>query len=431
MDVDLDQVCFSNLLLSSPEAVFFKDLENRFLLVSRAQAARLGLDDPRDAVGRTDADFFSSEHAELAAADERAILAGGPPIAGKEEHVVTATGEHLWLSVWKYPLLADDGTRIGTYGMAHDITRRVEAERQLADRAGELAVANAELARVQEEMRTLLDGSPDAMCRLDTSMRWTYLNPTALAMLGLVDTRGLLGSDGRALGLPDDALAAIEQGASRSIETGLTQETEFLWARSSGERWYHGRFVPERAVDGTVTGVILAIRDDTDRHAVSVSLTHRATHDALTGLMNRTTLTDDIDLALHGPTAGSSVALLFVDLDRFKDVNDTYGHAYGDEILREAARRLRACSREGDSVARLGGDEFVMLCPGLRTAEAAQELASRVQATLSQPYWCDGELLHIGASVGCAVTEPGASTPAQLLAYADQQMYAAKRRARR
>ena len=154
------------------------------------------------------------------------------------------------------------------------------------------------------------------------------------------------------------------------------------------------------------------------------ALEHAATHDALTGLANRALLTTRAAQAARVGQAG--VAMLVVDLDRFKAVNDGYGHLVGDEVLAVGGARLHSCVREGDTVARTGGDEFVLLLRGQRLREHAQAVVERLQAALAQPVLTSRGLLRISASVGVAVGDPG-QDPDELLVLADDRMYEMKR----
>lgn len=157
-------------------------------------------------------------------------------------------------------------------------------------------------------------------------------------------------------------------------------------------------------------------------------LEHRATHDPLTDLPNRTLLMDRIEHAL-ALTARSEkrVALLCLDMDRFKEVNDTFGHEVGDRLLKLVANILSRCVRHEDTVARLGGDEFVLLLEGLKDVQAASQLAERISNTLRRSVILDGHKIFISVSIGVAVSNSSEDTPAQLLRRADDAMYQAKR----
>jgi diguanylate cyclase (GGDEF)-like protein len=154
---------------------------------------------------------------------------------------------------------------------------------------------------------------------------------------------------------------------------------------------------------------------------------HEATHDGLTGLPNRTLLVDRLDRAIaHARRRESSCAVLFIDLDRFKEINDTFGHATGDDLLKAVAKRLLSCIRDEDTVARLSGDEFVLLLPDLPTSEDVLVVAQRVLDSLGTPITVGGERMLLAASIGIAAYPDDGSTPDDLLANADAAMYRAK-----
>ena len=161
--------------------------------------------------------------------------------------------------------------------------------------------------------------------------------------------------------------------------------------------------------------------------AREAQLVFRAHHDDLTGLPNRALLRERLQQELaHARRDGSQLALLFLDLDRFKSVNDTLGHDGGDQLLRVTASRLRACVRECDTVARLGGDEFVVLLTGLPSPQQAAKLAGQILASLAQPFQIDGTECFIGASIGISVFPADGTTAEELLKHADIAMYRAK-----
>jgi diguanylate cyclase (GGDEF)-like protein len=172
-----------------------------------------------------------------------------------------------------------------------------------------------------------------------------------------------------------------------------------------------------------------AIRYAIERKASELELAHHALHDQLTGLPNRTLFNDRLELALaRTERQPSSVAVLFMDLDRFKVVNDSLGHTVGDELLVEAASRLSRIVRPSDTVARFGGDEFMVLCEDLSGEEEAVTIAKRLEDGVAQPFAIDGHEIFIGASIGIAFAGHPSERPDELIRNADQTMYRAKQR---
>ena len=182
---------------------------------------------------------------------------------------------------------------------------------------------------------------------------------------------------------------------------------------------------------GSDSSIVNVIRKFDDAHRrLREELAHNAVHDGLTGLPNRTLLVDRLDQLVAGPQRRSQFALLFIDIDRFKSVNDLAGHAAGDELLVAVAARLRGVIRQGDTIARLGGDEFVILCPDLSDpCSEASAVAERVTAVISQPFKLGDppQDFFVSASVGVGLAAPD-DTAETLLSRADAAMYAAKNR---
>ena len=172
---------------------------------------------------------------------------------------------------------------------------------------------------------------------------------------------------------------------------------------------------------------MVSLRDISERQQAAEALTHQALHDALTGLPNRLLLHDRLERAIAAARREqASVALLVMDLDRFKEVNDTLGHHYGDLLLCELGKRLHGALRDVDTVARLGGDEFAVLLPRANDADATQA-ALRLLDAINRPFLIDGHPIDVGASIGIALSPEHGSEPGTLLRRADVAMYIAKR----
>jgi diguanylate cyclase (GGDEF)-like protein len=195
----------------------------------------------------------------------------------------------------------------------------------------------------------------------------------------------------------------------------------------------------QRLVEVTVTGkmyatgpgIVANLHDMTEQRLLEDQLIWDAGHDALTGLWNRAALTANLTQACERAARdGSRIALLFVDLDGFKTVNDTLGHEVGDAALIETAHRLRAAVRSCDTIARLGGDEFTILLDQLGDETEVLEVADRIVAAFETPWVELGEDLRLTGSVGIALSDATRNTPAELLRLADAAMYEAKRSGR-
>jgi diguanylate cyclase (GGDEF)-like protein/PAS domain S-box-containing protein len=210
--------------------------------------------------------------------------------------------------------------------------------------------------------------------------------------------------------------AVAEASAARlvSVEIALTS--------TSGEATPVRLEIVNLLDDPVVAGLIVSGHDVSELHAARRQLEHLASHDPLTGLPNRSLLNDRLAQLLR---ARRPLALLYVDLDRFKPINDNFGHEVGDELLRRVAQRLTTATDASDLVARVGGDEFVVLAVGITDPTTAVAVAGRLEHRLAQPFQLKSGTVVIGASIGVAVAT-GDSTAQSLLVEADRAMYHAK-----
>jgi diguanylate cyclase (GGDEF)-like protein/PAS domain S-box-containing protein len=421
----LDDVCIRNLLDSSQEVIYFKDLQSRFIRISLGCAALHGRTQ-EELLGLTDADLFAPAHAQQAYADEQRIIADGLPILNVEEHETWEGRSDTWVASSKFPLRDASGTIIGTFGISRDITERVVLQREMAQLAERAQTANAQLSRVESQLRAVLNGSTDAIAQYDADLRYRYLNPAGEALREVPLDR-LVGRTDREVGM-EGLQADIWEGALRAVlATGAPDELEYADLVGDAEGWFHTTLSPEFDPSGRVVGVLTSTRDITSNKRAEQALAHQALHDSVTGLANRYLLMDRLGQALvRMERSPGRAALFFVDIDRFKAVNDTYGHDVGDALLVELARRLSCLARREDTVARLGGDEFVVLCDRVATDAHVREIADRLVRALSEPFVHNGVRLQVSASVGAAVADDPAASAADLLRNADSAMYRVK-----
>jgi diguanylate cyclase (GGDEF)-like protein/PAS domain S-box-containing protein len=285
-----EQNLLEAFLENIPSNVFFKDRESRFIRVGNAMASYFGLSDPTQAVGKSDADMFSAEHARQALADEQEIMRTGQPTVGREEKETWPDGRETWVVTSKVPLRNRHGQIIGTMGISRDITENKQAE-----------------ARIR----------------------------------------------------------------------------------------------------------------------------YMALHDALTGLPNRTLLQDRLSQAIALAARNQKrVAVMMLDLDRFKFVNDSLGHYVGDRLLEAVSVRLKACLRDSDIIARLGGDEFVVALPLAASDQDTEQVARKILAAMVEPFDIEGQELHINSSIGICHYPSDGENPGALLQAADSAMYEAKAKGR-
>jgi diguanylate cyclase (GGDEF)-like protein/PAS domain S-box-containing protein len=427
---ELDRIAFRNMLESAAEAIYFKDLQSRFVAVSRALATLHGRE-PAELLGLTDFDVFTAEHASAAYADEQQVIATGMSILGKEERETWPDRSDTWVTTNKRPLRDLDGHIIGTFGISRDITRTVNAEQDAVRTADALALAHADLSHVEAQLRTVLDTSADAIALYDANLCYQYLNAAAMRTTG--DPNGeSLGQTDRELGRDEAFLAVWEAGLKSVLATGDGCSVDFSIGSGPDLRWFAAQLAPQRESEhGTPVGVVASTREVTELRRAQSKLAHQAVHDPLTGVANRVLLVDRLTQALlRMERQPGQLALLFIDLDHFKVINDTHGHETGDRLLVEVGKRLTAIARRLDTVARFGGDEFVLLCDKLSTDEDVRVVADRVVRAIGEPFFNEGIELNITASVGVVVTSDPYAGCENLVRDADAAMYQAKERGR-
>jgi diguanylate cyclase (GGDEF)-like protein/PAS domain S-box-containing protein len=275
--------------------------------------------------------------------------------------------------------------------------------------------------RADERFQALFQHAPDMVSVLDQHGRIQYSSPSAASVIG-VDVGALTGTSVFDLVHPDDRerIRAAFRELMAERDAVLRLQCRVL-PTNGGFRWFEFT-ASNQTRNPSLSGIVINARDVSENRAFQERLAHEAQHDALTGLPNRRRMQDALDNSLKG----GQVAVLFVDLDGFKPVNDAYGHAVGDELLRQVASRLSACVRDQDVLARVGGDEFVVLMPGVRDPSAANVMGGRVREAVERPFLIAGHEVTIGASVGFHLATPS-DDPDQALRAADHAMYAVKR----
>lgn len=332
---------------------------------------------------------------------------------------VRRDGSRLDVELTIAPVRSNGDPVIGVVAVHRDITDRVEARQALL-------TVQREVRDTASLLQALIDTTPDALIAFDADGRILQLNRAALHNLSMPRDAVV----GRRIAeiLPDYG-PRFERLVHEAVASGHPVRAEVEFGSDGGQsRWYEDMFAPELGPAGPTGRVVTSSRDVTTRHHAEVELATVAFRDPLTGLLNRRLLLERIQHDVARLERGNgSLAVLFIDLDGFKDVNDRLGHETGDEVLRVVARRLESTTRHGDTVARMGGDEFVVVSNEEAGGDAAVT-AQRILSVLGEAIDTGGDTVRIGASIGIVIVDDPTAEPECAIADADAAMYRAKER---
>ncbi|NUS46301.1 MAG: diguanylate cyclase [Gemmatimonadaceae bacterium] len=322
------------------------------------------------------------------------------------------------LRTWVTPL---SGLALGAVAVSVFLgARQLLSFRQSAARLAEAAVRASEA-----RFRSLVQHSSDLIFVIDANGAIQFASSSASRLMGY-EADALAGLDLVALAHPDDADAASSFVTVAASLPGVSPPAEWRMRGADDAVVQVEAIASNRLADEAVRGIVVNARDVTERKALLDQLAHQAFHDPLTGLANRALFYDRVSHALDlSQREGRTVTVLFLDLDGFKQINDTMGHGEGDHLLRMVANRLRACARATDTVARLGGDEFAVLVEDTAVARSTERLIDRIREQMAFPFTVAGRDVRISASVGSASALGGEVD--EILRHADVAMYAAKR----
>ncbi|MHA1569016.1 MAG: two-component system response regulator [Alphaproteobacteria bacterium] len=316
-----------------------------------------------------------------------------------------------------------------------------DAKERIESQSRDTVQIAEELARAQEELkaafgtaeeserryRTLAENSPVGIWQISTDRRTLYMNPVMCQMIEVDNVEELDDDSYQTFMSPESMVTMERERAVWLSGKNASWEARIVGRRSGEARDAVISGAPLTSVNGEVLGLLTTVVDITERKKVEETIRHMARHDALTSLPNRTMFQDRLQQALvNAERTKEIVAILYLDLDHFKDINDTLGHPIGDLLLQRVSDRLLACARDSDTVARLGGDEFAIIATNLRQVDDVTILARRIIDTLGQPFDLEGQKVHTATSIGITLFPADSHDPDQLLKNADLALYRAK-----
>ncbi|BBE49783.1 putative signaling protein [Ferriphaselus amnicola] len=290
----------------------------------------------------------------------------------------------------------------------------------------EVRMMTRELRDSEERFRTMTERVRDIFSILSPEGIVKYESPAVMDALGY-EPEELIGNNMFELVHPQDNEAVQYQFERVLAGEEMIRPIEFRFRHKNGTWRILEAFARNELANPAVDGIVVHSRDITEHKQSQQTIWNLAHHDALTGLPNRSLLQDRILQAIHqAHREGHKLAVLFLDLDHFKHINDSLGHHVGDALLQVAAQRIESCLREGDTVARLGGDEFVVLLPSFQSDADVVMVADKILEELGKPFEIDGHGLHIGVSIGISQYPRDGKEPGHLMRMADAAMYHAK-----
>jgi diguanylate cyclase (GGDEF)-like protein len=335
---------------------------------------------------------------------------------------------------WSSPIKGRDGRVIGTIALYYRSCRAPSTlERRIVDTSIHLCAlaiehdaVRSQLERANQRFDVALGNMSQGLCFFDGERRLIVANRRYSEIYDLP-----AGSIRPGMVLQDIIDLRIAAGSGPKMTSGPYVEWRDVLKASDAPsdtivELANGRVIAIHRQPMPDSGSVATHEDITERSRTEAQLVYMAQHDALTGLPNRVLFHERMEQALAMSGRGQQCAVLCLDLDHFKAINDTFGHVIGDALLRAVSDRLQACAREVDTVSRLGADEFAVLLVGLSRPEAAAELAHRIVQVLAEPFDLDGHSIFMGASIGIAVAPQDGSAPGKLLKSADTALYRAQ-----
>ncbi|QNI01665.1 EAL domain-containing protein [Halomonas sp. SH5A2] len=402
---------YRSLFTHHPDAVFSLDEQGRFA-TANATCATISGYAVEEIVGSHFNCFIYDEDIDLVNQRYQSVMQGS--IIRYELVIRDRAGEPHIMDLINLPIVID-GEIQGLYGIAQEVTdkRQQESRLRTLERSVEASVNGVVIADATQP------GLPIV-----------YANQAFTEMTGYEQAE-ILGRNCRFLQGEETDPETVEKIRQRLSDQRDIHVTLRNYRKDGSLFWNDLYIAPVRSPDAQLTHFVGVQHDITEHKAFEARLAYHATHDDLTQLPNRSLFEETlIDAFTKAQSQQHRVAVLFVDLDDFKPINDNLGHAVGDRVLEEVAKRLLSAVDEYHLVARLGGDEFVILHPWVNDEADVVEVADRLLATLSRPYCIEGHELYLTASVGIAISEEALLEPQMLIQQADMAMYKAKQRGR-
>ncbi len=406
------------LIDSVPDLITFKNERSEFLGCNKAFTEYVDLQE-QELIGKTDFDLFPQEIAEFYREKDKAMLDAGEA-KRNEEWIHYVDGRRVLLDTLKTPFFSSEGEVLGLIGISRDITERKESE--------------ARILNQQQFLETVIDAVADPVLVIDEDYQIRICNKKAQLVFKLQLNSAQVLEDLKPCFETHFKHELLAEGIAQpsspvkllSMSSQPTRQMRELHT-NQGLRTFELTVSPYVGERGQADGIVLVARDITEQQRAEERIQFMAHHDALTGLPNRILLRDRFDQAVNAAIReDEKVALLFLDLDDFKSVNDSLGHQVGDHLLQAVVGHLQKRVREADTISRQGGDEFLIMLRELRDATHAEIICEDLLTCFKEPFKILEYRLHTSFSIGISIYPDDGNDFDTLLQKADTAMYSAK-----
>lgn len=397
----------------SPEAIIVHR-DGIVLYANQASVELLGATSASDLVGKDILRFSTPEYIELVEERIKNLSSEGVVVPKTEEKVIRLDGKEIEIEVTGISLRYEG---IPSYFMLiHDVSKKKEAYRAMV--------------KSEERYNLIAENMTDLICLIDDDGTFKYASPSHVKILGY-PSESYEGTKA-SMWMHEDDLRIVRASMSKMKETREETVVEFRFINSENNWvWLESKATPIISDDGEILHYLFVSREITERKQYEEKLTHLAYHDPLTALPNRRRLNDTLDETIRDSIENNKMfAVFFMDIDKFKKVNDRLGHDVGDELLKQFTRRIKTSLRSEDLIARYGGDEFTIIVNDAKSEFFALAVAERILATLQEPWDINGERFVTTSSVGIALFPNDGKTRRELLKGADIALYRAKENGR-
>jgi len=397
----------SALMEYSTDSIYFKDLKSRFVLINKALVKRFSMKDSDEAMGKTDFDFFSEEHAREAYDIEQKIIKTGIPAIDIEEKETWHEKGDRWVSTIKMPFYDKKGKILGTFGISRDITDRKMIENKLEE---EMSFMNALMERI-----------PDSIYFKDMKSRFVLINKALAERLGIKDPDEAVGKTDFDFFSEEHAKQAYndEQNVIKTGKPIIGIEEKETW-HEKGDRWVSTIKMPFYDEKGKIIGTFGISRDITERKKAEEKIEYLSFHDGLTGLYNRAYF--DEELNRLDTERQLPITIVMGDLNGLKLINDAYGHSKGDMLLRNIADILKESFRKEDITSRWGGDEFISILPKTDVKDAIS-IIKRIKELCEEKSTIE---MPLSISFGASTKKSSSENIVDILKEAEDKMYKSK-----